>query len=141
MHAGDSESRRDSVTVMTAAVAGLLRWLPCVGRRSHRVVGPTSSSVVVRPFPSSSSTFPLPAMPLSEQSFFAARQHSAMPLSQRELFTVVRSWKSIQSEITETGMRMFLRSVPAHKHIGLLVHNALFISATILLHSGPSRWR
>jgi len=32
-----------------------------------------------------------------------------MPLTQRELFTVVRSWKSIQSKINDTGRRMFLR--------------------------------
>jgi len=84
------EGRRDSLSV-TGAVAGLLmRWLPCVGR-SHRLVAPTPSSPIGRRV--ASSTLQLPAM----------------PLSQRELFTVVRSWKSIQGEITHTGMRMFLR--------------------------------
>jgi hypothetical protein len=30
------------------------------------------------------------------------------PLSQRDMFTVVRTWKSVQKEIVDTGMRMFL---------------------------------
>jgi len=81
------EIRRGSLSVF-GAVVGLLRWLPCVGR-SQRLVGPTPSLIGSRP----SSSLQLPPM----------------PLTQRELFIVVRSWKSIQSEITETGMRMFLR--------------------------------
>jgi len=81
------ESRRASLSAV-GAVADLLRWLPCVGR-SQRLVAPTPSPIACRPLTSAH----LPPM----------------PLTQRELFTVVRSWKSIQSQITDTGMRMFLR--------------------------------
>jgi hypothetical protein len=41
----------------------------------------------------------------------AAGDLPPFPLSQREMFTVVRTWKSVQKEIVDTGMRMFLRQV------------------------------
>jgi hypothetical protein len=32
-----------------------------------------------------------------------------MPLSEREIYALTRSWKHIQKEIVETGIDMFLR--------------------------------
>ncbi|KAI0215218.1 hypothetical protein LSAT2_032724 [Lamellibrachia satsuma] len=39
------------------------------------------------------------------------KQRLNIPLTEKEVFTIMRSWKNIQGKIIETGILMFLRSV------------------------------
>ena len=38
-------------------------------------------------------------------------QRLSIPLTEREIFTIMRSWKNIQGKMVETGIFMFLRLV------------------------------
>ena len=39
------------------------------------------------------------------------KQRLNIPLTEKEILTIMRSWKNIQGKIVETGILMFLRSV------------------------------
>ena len=39
------------------------------------------------------------------------KSQAAVPLSEREVFTIVRSWKGVRRQIAEAGADMFIRYV------------------------------
>ena len=118
--AGESHSRMPTLrTLLTSCLSfeGLHRRIK--GKRHHQV-GPTSEQTDPNSVPginvgtgsanwgAGSSTFKQTSVELP-----------TFPLSQREMFTVVRTWKSVQKEIVDTGMRMFLRyEQQGHHHNG-----------------------